>query len=421
MNKHRLALGGELKNPFTGKAELELLETYFLGAMLTGDEANLSASKNPSMWHITYRLNNTKSCPDNKKAILDQKNLISSLLERAGITTTGEPAAIKPNPAGYRFTLKLQDGMSKDHLFGLCKEIMEADDELFAGALLVGAYDCKGHYDTKNNYLVMDCPYDQEAEIIKECLARFAIKNVKTNPPRSRSTSEPRKPQLRIKSRYLATFMREIGFAWESKRLKIMGCIPRANELPAQGRSAWYVLGAHGNSHYGRDADEDQPLLDVLKQNLSEIDDKIANAAKCPDAPTVKMSDYEHKSLERRYKRDTKTVKESLVRCGWKCELGSALGSVHETFPRLKDGKAYLEPHHLIPLKARGDFEFEIDCPANVVMLCSKCHDEVHYGKNRERLITALYESRKKRLEAAGLLKTINGETLSAEELIKMY
>lgn len=54
-------------------------------------------------------------------------------------------------------------------------------------------------------------------------------------------------------------------------------------------------------------------------------------------------------------------------------------------------------------------------------MLCSKCHDEIHYGINREKLITELFESRKSRLEAAGLLVMVNGEKLDAAKLIEMY
>ena len=167
--------------------------------------------------------------------------------------------------------------------------------------------------------------------------------------------------------------------------------------------------------------DEDSPLLSTIEQDLGIIDAQLTAEATARDTPSNKLTNYEYKSLTSRQKWNTRIVKISLIRCGWRCEIGIAHGSKHETFPRRKDGKDYLEPHHLIPLKARSNFKSEIDCPANVVMLCSKCHDEIHYGENRETLISELYELRKQRLEDAGLLVMTDGNRLDENTLKKMY
>ena len=429
MNECKLQLGKNLKNPFNGKAELGLIDAYFLGAMLSNFEESLgddcSPRRSSDTWVFSYRLNKTKTKSDRQIALDDQKNQVTSLLERVEISSKNQPISVKSVKSGgahgYQFAVRLPKKITLNYLYKLCDKITRNKDKRFAGALLVGTYDCKSYLDNTGKYLAIDCPAVKEADILKKCLAKFNIEKVNYNPKRTRNTPKPRKPQLRIKFKQLAIFICEIGWTWEFKHIAAIECIPQEKDLLQRGRVAQLILNTGKNNCSTALINEDQPLLDALSQDLSEIDEQTRKSVETPDTPKDRLSNYVYLSSDKRQKRDALTVKESLVRCGWKCEIGTANTTAHETFLRLRDGEPYLEPHHLIPLKSRNRFEYEIDCSANVVMLCSKCHDEIHYGVNREQLITELFKSRKSRLEAAGLLVMVNGEELDAANLIEMY
>ena len=68
----------------------------------------------------------------------------------------------------------------------------------------------------------------------------------------------------------------------------------------------------------------------------------------------------------------------------------------------------------MVPMKYSDDFSVSLDVPANIVSLCSNCHNEIHYGKNYEQLIERLYERRKDLLRKVGI-------DISLEKLKEMY
>jgi len=55
-----------------------------------------------------------------------------------------------------------------------------------------------------------------------------------------------------------------------------------------------------------------------------------------------------------------------------------------------------------------------LDRPENIVSLCSSCHNEIHYGKNADQLITYLYHQRKDLLKSKGI-------DITLEQLLMMY
>ena len=67
-----------------------------------------------------------------------------------------------------------------------------------------------------------------------------------------------------------------------------------------------------------------------------------------------------------------------------------------------------------MPMKYSNKFPVSLDVEANIVSLCSNCHNEIHYGKNYESLLEILYEKRKGLLEQVGIHITL-------EQLKEMY
>lgn len=111
------------------------------------------------------------------------------------------------------------------------------------------------------------------------------------------------------------------------------------------------------------------------------------------------------------YPRNPKMAAYALKNAQHKCENNIQ----HECFIRRSNGMPYTEVHHLVPLCYYDDFEnVSLDVPENIVSLCSNCHNEIHYGKNADQLITKLYNERKAKLLAAGI-------DISLDELLNMY
>jgi hypothetical protein len=111
--------------------------------------------------------------------------------------------------------------------------------------------------------------------------------------------------------------------------------------------------------------------------------------------------------------RDTKIKEFVLKHANYSCEYDKK----HVSFVKKSDDKNYTEIHHLIPLELQFTEKFKfinLDCPANMVSLCSNCHNCLHYDKDFKLILTKLYNMKKGELERSGIKITL-------EELISYY
>lgn len=115
-------------------------------------------------------------------------------------------------------------------------------------------------------------------------------------------------------------------------------------------------------------------------------------------------------SVPQVYPRDERRKINALIRCGFTCEYCPD----HKSFISKRTGKPYMETHHLIPLEYWESYENSLDVEANIVCLCSDCHNRVHYGIDGSDLIRKLYDLRKEELFKAGL-------EIELYELLNMY
>ena len=102
-----------------------------------------------------------------------------------------------------------------------------------------------------------------------------------------------------------------------------------------------------------------------------------------------------------------KALKKAHYLCAWNIN--------HETFIRKSNHLRYMESHHLIPLEFQKYFEYSLDIDANIICLCSQCHNEIHYGENYKEMVKRFYEERKEDLKRCGI------ELESVDDLYKMY
>lgn len=101
------------------------------------------------------------------------------------------------------------------------------------------------------------------------------------------------------------------------------------------------------------------------------------------------------------WKRNQIVIAHAIEGANYCCEHDAS----HGTFIARGSGKAYMEGHHLIPLKYQSKFNCGIDVYANVVCLCPICHRLMHFGRNSERRYVAemLFDDRSERLCKSGI------------------
>lgn len=158
--------------------------------------------------------------------------------------------------------------------------------------------------------------------------------------------------------------------------------------------------------------------IDTHKAVNNELDIKLINEIKSKKIVDKDICEYEPKEPQQIFVKGVNTFARSLQvsryalkKANHMCEIDNS----HVSFIRRNDGLLYTEPHHLIPMSMQEKFyPINIDIPENIVSLCSNCHNEIHYGKNANRLIEKLYEMRKDALAAKGI-------TITLKELLSIY
>lgn len=149
--------------------------------------------------------------------------------------------------------------------------------------------------------------------------------------------------------------------------------------------------------------------FDMLSEIYNEKDQKkwikpVHNGKPKPKAENI-MNAYSYG-----YKRNHKISLNALAYADYSCEYDKT----HISFIRKNTKEAYMEPHHLIPLKYSDLFKVSLDIEENIVSLCSNCHNQIHYGEGAGKIIEDLYEQRKEELEKVGL-------KIEKEVLLSLY
>ena len=157
----------------------------------------------------------------------------------------------------------------------------------------------------------------------------------------------------------------------------------------------------------------------IKSSNIVEVDDNSYNELidlKFNSIPELIIADEPKEKYKTQQIKSTEEVRDlnvafnALKRANFLCEYDNC----HPLFIRKNIAINYTEGHHLVPLKFQDMFDVNLDVEANVVSLCSNCHNQIHYGRDYELILKKLYEERKNRLEKCGI-------HISFEELKKFY
>ena len=158
------------------------------------------------------------------------------------------------------------------------------------------------------------------------------------------------------------------------------------------------------------DLDYDNDELNEINKSL-EINDKNNELIE-PEGPEKINLTISNNTGIPRPKRDSEKAKKALQNANYKCENQTD----HILFLRKNGLYEYTEPHHLIPLSKFKDFKYSLDVTANIVSLCSHCHNLLHYGRLEDKIIILekLYNERKELLSKKGIC-------ISFEQLLNYY
>lgn len=139
----------------------------------------------------------------------------------------------------------------------------------------------------------------------------------------------------------------------------------------------------------------------VKKKKVAKKTTSPSTSTVIEDAPIAKGEPVIDREAKLKYPRSLKVKDDAKIAASYCCEHAPS----HKTFLSSDGVNNYVEAHHLIPMQFQDDFSFSLDVPANVVALCSLCHDQIHHGETvgKNVILRDLWNKRKDRLDKAGL------------------
>jgi 5-methylcytosine-specific restriction endonuclease McrA len=167
---------------------------------------------------------------------------------------------------------------------------------------------------------------------------------------------------------------------------------------------------------------ERQTVESIVEESslISKVATRVLTVSSEAD-PTVLYAPREVRKVSvrkgiSRYARNPEISKEALRLAGYRCEL---CDEPLRLFIRKSDEKTnYTEPHHLIPVSFQDALpeSKSLDNVANIVSLCSHCHNLLHYGRYGEKkvLIEKLFNEREGKLRMAGIM-------IDIETILEIY
>jgi 5-methylcytosine-specific restriction protein A len=152
---------------------------------------------------------------------------------------------------------------------------------------------------------------------------------------------------------------------------------------------------------------EEQKLAYEESYSLDDDDDFYQKELHSPQAQagTIQQSST-------KYARNPSLAASAIKKAHYKCEYDEE----HSTFISAASGESYVEVHHLIPISQSGKFQYSLDVPANMVVLCPNCHRAIHFGTTEVKRVylRKFYDERIEYLTQAEI-------TVSFEELCSYY
>ncbi|MFR1317154.1 MAG: MrcB family domain-containing protein [Clostridium perfringens] len=168
-----------------------------------------------------------------------------------------------------------------------------------------------------------------------------------------------------------------------------------------------YIL-LNSDNKFLDNVEEDQKFINKVEDIISSYlnDTSEITPKEIIDTPAYPPSSPRNSNNKKVWSRNATVASNALIHSSYKCTLNPE----HNSFISKKTKKPYMETHHLIPLSKQDNFEFSLDVEANIVSLCSNCHNCIHYGidEDKIKILNELFKLRKDRLSKCGINITFN-------------
>lgn len=154
-------------------------------------------------------------------------------------------------------------------------------------------------------------------------------------------------------------------------------------------------------AHNDRKFIENEKEEEAFQKDIEDILRNKQNVTVEEEA-SARPDPIETKNGQKKWPRDSEVAANAIVKANYQC----AINLKHETFISNKTNHSYMEAHHLVPMKAQGEFNNNIDKIANIKSLCPNCHRQIHSGipSEKEELIVKLYNQSKEELKKVGVI-----------------
>lgn len=407
-----------------GNNELNPINAYFLGAILSANEPK--TDNNKVLWLAPYRHNYGGLANDTN--IRAHINFIKTLIKRSNgkvllKKTLVDKHWFPANKQGFAVAFESALGTSIDDIVSPLESIISTVETEIVRCFLVGAFDGRSSVDQNkgNNsvrYLTLDCTNERVASLLNAALVRFGMGEYNYNTSRDRLEGGlPRKNQFRIPASDVSVFIQKIGMICPSRFEQLKGIFSSLyekqeynllNGLKTLSTTSSVVMPTDSKYSENIEFQEDQELFsEINEQILESLESNVSfEYSGKPQKKQAPVFINGHKA----YQRDKKRSINALRNAQYKCEIDG----IHPSFIRRNSDQNYTEPHHLVPMAFSDQFDVSLDVEENIVSLCSNCHNQLHYGRDIRHLLDKLFDLRKDLLKAAGIEITI-------EELYKMY
>ena len=207
---------------------------------------------------------------------------------------------------------------------------------------------------------------------------------------------------------------------FDNNKIKLVGRVPY--ELDFLKKSVelreiddWKII-SNSSLLYKKYTDEGYVEDDEKIKKEIDSSELVGNIATYIPRAVEKEEVKEIKKGKSVYPRKKSVSVNALKRANNQCEYNCK----HKSFFRKNTNIKYMEPHHLIPLQYHEEFEWSLDVEANVVSLCSECHNQIHYGDGKK-ILEELWQQRNSELAAAKINKMKNGTLLDYNLLLELY
>lgn len=407
-----------------GSNELNPINAYFLGAILSADEPQIDNGK--KIWLAPYRHNYGGTANDSNIGV--HIKFIKSLIKRCNgkillKKTLTDKRWFPSNKQGFAVAFESPIETSIDDIIAPLETLIPTVDLEIARCFLVGAFDGRSSvdHDKKNNkvrYLTLDCTNERVAALLNTALDRLGLGANNYNTSRDRLEGGlPRKNQFRIPADDAKIFIQKVGMICPSRFDQLKGIYSSLHETQEYALlnglktlSTAYTVTPSTTEDFSEEVEfqADQELFSEINEQILESleTDTTFEYSGRPQAKQEPVFVNGHKS----YKRDKKKSVNALKKAHHRCEIDGT----HPSFVRRNSSQNYTEPHHLVPMGFSDRFEVSLDVEENIVSLCSNCHNQLHYGRDVRHLLDTLFALRKDLLKSAGIEITI-------EELYEMY